>query len=35
MAYAVLELGETIDCMPIQMAGVGVQSMRFELHPAG
>lgn len=22
-------LGETIDCMPIQMAGVGVQSMRF------
>ena len=29
MAHAVLELGETIDCMPIHMAGIGVQSMLF------
>ena len=29
MAYAAFELGETIDCIPIHMAGVGVQSMRF------
>ena len=29
MAYAAFELGETIDCKPIHMAGVGVQSMRF------
>ena len=35
MAHAAFELGETIDCMPIHMAGVGVQSMRFDLHPAG